>query len=137
MEIKTILWIEDDADLLMGLVRPLEKDGHEIIVAKDEQEALKKIKNKKSDFDLILFDIIIPTGVKGDLRNIPFVGMELLDKLLVEMEIETPIIVLSVVRSPELIDKMYEMGAKKVLRKGAYLPSKLRDEIYDTLNVTK
>ncbi|MCK5108268.1 MAG: response regulator [Methanosarcinales archaeon] len=133
METKKILWIEDDADLLMGLVRPLEKDGHEIIVVKDKSEALETI--EKSDFDLILCDIIMPTGIMGDMGDVPFVGMRLLEKLLVEMKIKTPIIVLSVVRDPTMIDKMYEMGAKKVLRKGALLPSILREEVYEMLGV--
>ena len=130
MEARRILWIEDDADMLMGLVRPLEKDGHEIIVAMDEIEALEKIKENK--FDLILFDIIIPTGVKGNSRDIPFVGMELLKKLK-DMNIKTPIIVLSVVRDQKMINEMLDMGVKKALPKGAYLPSKLKEEIYEVL----
>jgi len=135
METKKILWIEDDADIRMGLVRPLEKDGHEIIVAKDEQEALERIENKEFDFDLILFDIIIPTGITGDVEDVPFVGMRLLEKLLIDMDIKTPIIVLSVVRDSDLINAMSTMGVKKVLPKIAYLPSKLRKEIYETLGM--
>lgn len=133
METKTILWVEDDADLLMGLVKPLEKDGHEIIVAKDEKEALEKI--GRFDFDLILFDVIIPTGVKGDMGGINFVGMRLLKKLLKEIKVDAPIIVLSVVGNPAMISEMYEMGVKKVLPKAVYLPSKLREEVYGTLGV--
>jgi len=133
METKKILWIEDDADLLIGLVRPLEKDGHEIIIVKDEKEALETI--EKSNFDLILFDIIIPTGIPGDMGEVPFVGMRLLEKLLVGMKIKTPIIVLSVVHDSTMINRIYEMGAKKVLPKGAFLPSKLREEVYEMLGV--
>lgn len=135
METKKILWIEDEADLIMGLVRPLKKDGHEIIIAKDESEALEAI--EKSDFDLILCDIIMPTGVKGDMGDVPFIGMRLLKKLLIELEIKTPIIVLSVVNDPPMIDNMYEMGAKKVMQKGALLPSKLTAEVYEMLDKGK
>lgn len=135
MEKKRILWIEDDADMLMGLVRPLERDGHEIIIAKNEREALEKVNESESDFDLLLFDIIIPTGINGDVGDVPFVGMRLLKKLLVKMKIKTPIIVLSVVREQGMINEMLEMGVKKVLPKGAFLPSKLRDEVYETLGV--
>ena len=137
MERKVILWIEDDADPLMGLVKPLKKDGHEIIVARDGGEAIKKIDNKEFEFDLILFDIIIPTGVDGDMGDDLFVGMGLLEKLLIDRKIETPIIVLSVVRDQEMINRMYAMGVKKVLPKGAYLPSKLREDVYNTLNMVK
>ena len=132
MKARRILWIEDDADMLMGLVRPLEKDGHKIIVATDEVEALEKI--KQNDFDLILFDIIIPRGVKENSGNVAFVGMDLLRKLK-GMNIKIPIIVLSVVRDQKMINEMYIMGVKKVLPKGAYFPSKLKEEIYDTLEI--
>lgn len=133
MKAKRILWIEDDADLLMGLIRPLKKDGHEIIVAKDEKEALETI--RKTDFDLIILDIIIPTGVKGDKGGVHFIGVRLLEKLLVDLNIKTPIIVLSVVRDPDMIEEMYAMGAKKVLPKAAYLPSKLKEEVYTALDM--
>ena len=135
MERKRILWIEDDANTLMGLVRPLKKDGHEIVVATDEAKALKKIEN--NSFDLILFDIIIPTGVRGTSGNVPSVGMRLLEELLENRKIPTPIIVLSVVRNQNMINEMYKMGVKKVLPKGAYLPSKLKDEIYDILELNQ
>jgi len=125
-----ILWVEDDAKILMGLVRPLEKDGHKIIIAEDEKESLELI--EQSDFDLILFDIIIPTGIKGDKGNFTLVGMRLLETLLIKMAIKTPIIVLSVVRDDE---KMYKMGVKKVLSKGTFLPSELKKEIYATLGI--
>jgi len=114
----------------MGLVRPLEKDGHKIIIAEDEKESLELI--KQSDFDLILFDIIIPAGIKGDKGKFSLVGMRLLETLLIKMKIKTPIIVLSVVRDEE---KMYKMGVKKVLPKGTYLPSQLKKEIYTTLGI--
>ena len=135
MKSKRILWIEDDADLLMGLIRPLKKDGYEIIVAKDEKEALETI--RKPDFDLIILDIIIPTGIKGDKGDVHFIGMRLLETLLVDLNIKIPIIVLSVISDKEKVEKMRDMGAKKVLLKGAFLPSKLREEIYDTLDVRK
>lgn len=128
-----ILWIEDDAKILMGLVRPLENDGHKIIIAEDEKDSLKLI--KQSDFDLILLDIIIPTGIKGDNGNFTLVGMRLLETLLIKMKIKTPIIVLSVVRDNEIIEKMYKMGVKNFLPKGTYLPSKLKKEIYTTLGM--
>lgn len=133
MESKKILWIEDDASKLMGLVRPLEKDGHKIIIATDEKEALELI--EKSNFDLILVDILIPTGRKYDKGNEHFVGMRLLNKLLVEMNIQTPIIVLSVVSDKEMIENMTLIGVNKVLSKGVLLPSKLRQEIYEILGV--
>jgi len=132
MEQKLILWLEDDADRLMGLVRPLEKDGHKICVTYNEAEALEKI--EKYNFDLIMIDIIIPTGVKDDKGDIPFVGMELL-KIIKDKQINTPILVLTVVRHKKMIDEMYDLGVIKVLEKGAYLPSKLKEQIYEILGL--
>ena len=131
MNKKKILWIEDDATELMGLVKPLEKDGHKIVVAEDEIKALEII--DKFNFDLILFDIIIPSGIKGNIGNEYFVGLRLLRKLIFEMNIKTPIIVLSVVRDQEMINEISNLGVKKILQKGAFLPSKLKEEINDTL----
>ena len=117
----------------MGLVRPLEKDGHEITVAKDEKEALELIEG--SVFDLILLDIIIPTGEEGDVGDVEYVGIELLKKLSIDMKIETPILVLSVVRDPDKIEEINGLGVEEVLPKGAYLPSKLKEKVYRVLGV--
>lgn len=133
MEIKRILWMDADADLLKGLVKPLKKDGYRIIVAKNEKEALEAI--KKSDFDLILSEITIPTGMEGSAKDPPFIGMRLLKTFLIDMKIETPIMVLSVVSDEKMIDDMRDMGVKKVLQKGAVLPIKLRKEVYEVLEV--
>lgn len=133
MKTLRILWIEDDTNILMGLVRPLEKDGHKIIIAEDEKEALELI--NQSDFDLILFDILIPTGIKGDKGDYILVGMRLLNTLLIKMKIKTPIIVLSIVHDKSKIDEMYDMGVKKVLAKRTYLPSHLKKEVYKTLGI--
>jgi len=131
---RKILWVEDDANVLMGLVRPLEKDGHKIIIAEDEIDALELI--NENNFDLILVDIIIPTGKKDDYGHTEFVGFDLLKKIK-ELEIEVPIIVLSVIRDPNMIKEMYEIGVKLVLPKGAYLPSKLKEQVYEVLGVDK
>lgn len=133
MERKRILWIDDDADLLKGLVRPLEKDGYKIIVAKNEKDALERI--EEFNFVLILSEITLPTGIKGSAKPPPFVGMRLLETLLINMKIKTPFIVLSVISDEEMISDMYKMGVKKVLQKGEYLPAKLKKEIDELLEV--
>lgn len=133
MERKRILWIDDDADLLNGLVRPLKKDGYKIIVAKNEKEALERI--EEFDFVLILSEIIIPTGTKGSAKNPPFAGMRLLKTLLVDMKIKTPIIVLSIVSDEKMMGDMLDMGVKKILQKGEYLPAKLKKEVYKVMGV--
>lgn len=128
-----ILWVEDDANTLMGLVRPLLKDGHEIVIATDGKEALELI--KKDNYDLLLFDLIIPTGIKNDLGNNHFVGVSLLNNILKDMGINTPTIVLSVVHDPDIYKELNLMGVNKILPKSAYLPTKLKNDIYETLGL--
>lgn len=137
MKTKKILWIDYDTDSLIELVKPLEKDGYKIMVANNEKEALETIEKSKSDFDLILSDIIIPPDVKRDTKKIPFVeiGMRLLKTLLIDKKIKTPIIVLSVVSDKEKIGKMYDMGVKKFLQKRECLANELKKEVDEILEV--
>ena len=75
-----ILWIEDEAQKINGLVRPLIKDNHIIEIANDKKDALFKL--NKFKYDLILLDIIIPEGVDGLPERIdPYEGFNLLIKI--------------------------------------------------------
>jgi CheY-like chemotaxis protein len=130
---KKILWIEDDAFLLGGLVRPLEKDGYQIVVARNEKEALKALENE--EFDLILFDIIIPSGSDED--YVEYVGLRLADEIVTKRNIRTPIIAISVVSRPDILDNFYKLGFKKIFSKGHVLPSELKEEVNKILNIRK
>ncbi len=127
----SILWIEHEANKLVALVKPLIEDGNEITIARNEKEALVKLEN--NDFDLIILELIIPTGEEGIVEFIPFVGMRLLEKILIEMKLSTAIIVLSVASDHEMKKKAMEMGVKKFLIKGNFVPSLLKKEIYEVL----
>lgn len=130
MQTKNILWIEDDAAMLDGLVRPLRKDGYQITVAFTEKEALKALDEK--EFDLILFDIIIPSG--SDENYEEFVGVRLADEIIINRNLRTPIIGISVVNRPDILDHLYKLGFKKILPKGYVLPSVLKEEVDKILN---
>lgn len=130
METLKILWVEDDAQKLKGLVKPLEKDGHKIIFAEDKKEALELIEN--DDFNLIIVDLIIPTGEQGNTGNDHFVGVDLINDLK-QKNIVSPIIVLSVVRDYEIIKELERIGVKAILPKGSFLPSHLKNEVYRIL----
>jgi len=128
-----ILWVEDDANIIYSLVRPLERDGHKIIIAENEKETLQKLET--DNFDLIIFDIIIPTGEEGNFKYIDYVGLKLLEKILIDMKINTPIIIVSVVNKPNIIQQTKDLGVKKFLIKGSLLPSQLKIEIYQLLGL--
>jgi DNA-binding response OmpR family regulator len=55
----SILWIEDDFYHVRGLVKPLEKDGYKITIARSVIEAKEHLINWQ-DFSAILLDLIIP-----------------------------------------------------------------------------
>lgn len=130
MQSKKILWIEDDATILRGLVRPLEKGGYNITEVKSEKEALDVL--GKESFDLILFDIIIPSGSSREEDYLEFVGVRLADEIVLRRKIRTPIIAISVVNRPEILQHLKDLGFVKILSKGYVLPSELKKEV-DTI----
>jgi DNA-binding response OmpR family regulator len=74
-----ILVIEDDEMILRTLEFRLGKDGYDIYVARDGNEAMNKLKNDK--FNLIITDLMMPyvsgleilSYVKSNLLKIPVV----------------------------------------------------------------
>lgn len=131
----SILWIEYEANKLVALVKPLVEDGNEITIARNEKEALLKLENNK--FDLIILDLIIPTGEKGGVQLKDYVGVHLLETVLIKMKISTPVIVFSVLRSPDITKKVMDMGVKKFLIKGDFPAGAFAKEVYQTLGITK
>lgn len=59
-EIKKILIVEDDSDLLDLYVDLLEGEGYKVTTAENGEEALNILKQEKEGFDLLLTDEIVP-----------------------------------------------------------------------------
>ena len=55
---KTILVIEDDLDVLSVIMKHLNFQGYEIIVATDGMEGLKRLES--GGYDLVITDIVMP-----------------------------------------------------------------------------
>lgn len=70
---KTILVVEDDDSNYLYLRTILEKQGHQLIRAKDGLEAINHFRDYQSTIDLILLDIKIPqldgTEVAKQIKN--------------------------------------------------------------------
>jgi two-component system, OmpR family, alkaline phosphatase synthesis response regulator PhoP len=130
----TILWVEDEAVQIGGLVRPLKNDKHNIIVALDKKDALQKLKNNEPD--LIILDLIIPAGIDNPQKRTiePYEGMLFLEEAK-RISPNVPVIVLTIVSDQEVLDSVRKLGADKILRKGSYLPSDLRKEVYALLGL--
>ena len=127
VETRKILWIEDSAYTLRSLIRPLEKKGYRFTIATNEKQALDILDN--DTFDLILFDIIIPTGSDESEDFIEYVGVRLAKEIVNIRKITTPIIVISVVNNPNIIKEFESLNVAKILQKGYILPSILEREV--------
>jgi DNA-binding response OmpR family regulator len=130
-----ILWIEDDYLELMPLIKTLKKAGCMFDYAINELEAIEHL--NRSEYNLIFLDIIIPEGVYHEDRDPLFhVGLKLLDQIVNEMNIKTPVIVISVVNDKEVNIKLNDLKVKKILFKGRILPSELKASVEAVLGVS-
>ncbi len=85
---KKILVVDDELDMRTYLSTLLETNDYEPVVAKDGQEGMQKVKDKKPD--LVILDILMPkeSGVKmyrelktdDNLKNIPVLVLSAISK---------------------------------------------------------
>jgi DNA-binding NtrC family response regulator len=99
-----LLVVEDEKNIREGLAAALELDGHEVAVAADGNEGLRRF--QKGDIDLVLSDLRMP-GLSGD---------ELLAKILAESP-GTPVIILTGHGTVETAVKAMRLGAWDFLTK--------------------
>ncbi len=59
-----ILIVEDELNLAEGLRYNLEEEGHEVSVAGDGEEALRRLIDPEDPFDLVILDLMLP-GISG------------------------------------------------------------------------
>lgn len=123
---KRILWIEDDADELGSLIHPLKKSKYEIRNAFDVSQALKLLDEDK--FDLIILDMLLPTGGDNPEYRTELNGLKLL-KNLRDRNINTPVIIVTVITEEYLNTQIDDLNVEKILVKGRILPSILKKEI--------
>ena len=97
-----ILLIEDDEFLSSLLRNRLQKEGFDVAVAKDGEEAIIDLKADKPN--LILLDIILPKKS----------GFEVMEEIKSDPQIqggEPPIIIISNLGQPEDVKRGHELGA--------------------------
>jgi len=115
---KKILIIEDEKVLLEILEKKLATQGYEVLVAKDGEEGLQKMKEAKPD--LILLDIIMP---KKD-------GFEVLTEMNKNADIaDIPVIVISNSGQPVEIDRALKLGVKDYLIKTEFDPEEVINKV--------
>ena len=130
---KTIVWIEDDTDIIDPVVTLLERDGHLIMRIRSVGEALENV-DLVRDSDLILLDIILPPGNAGGNYG-RYSGLRLLQELQEQHGIQTPVVVLSVIANPDAHRRLRELGVKDIIGKPV-LPSKLKKRVERVLDAS-
>lgn len=123
---KTLVWIEDDIDIIDEAVVLLERAGHRILRIRSISEALENVALIRNS-DLILLDIILPPGNTNETYS-RYSGLELLRKLREDHEIDIPVVVLSVVSNREVHRQLQQLGVGDIVPKPV-LPSKLKERV--------
>jgi len=101
----TILVCEDQEILLTSLEFRLRKHGFTVITAKDGKQALEKAEQLHPD--LIVADIMMPF----------FTGIQLLDYLKNDVELDIPIIIISALEEDDTILEAFRLGADDFISK--------------------
>ncbi len=128
---KKIVWIEDDTEIINNVVRPLERAGHRIERFYNVKDVLDNIESLKA-CDLILLDLIIPTGDGNDAYG-RYPGIYLLRAFREKYQLKQPVIVLSVVADVEVFQDLKVLGAQ-VLNK-PIRPSELKRLVEEALEI--
>jgi adenylate cyclase len=101
----SVLVVDDDANNRILIARNLKKRGFEVREASDGLEALELI--RKSTFDLVLCDIVMP-GMDG---------IELLQHIHAEFGDQLPVMVISALDQMEMVEQCLDMEAVDFISK--------------------
>jgi len=128
---KKIAWIEDDISIIKDVIQPLINEGYIFTYLRTVKEALNNI-NLLKTVDLILLDLIFPTGEDTiDFSQYP--GVSLLEKLRNEFNVETPVVVFTVVKNGPAYTRLRELGVAEIVNKPER-PSVLKEIVEQVLN---
>lgn len=100
-----ILIAEDDEMMLKTLEFKLMKEGYEVISCSDGKDALSKIESECPD--IIITDIMMPFAT----------GLDLVNKVKIELKLNIPIIILSSIGLEKTVLDAFELGADDFITK--------------------
>lgn len=121
-EKKKVLIVEDDKFIAEVYVTKLNREGFDVILAGDGEDALAKIKRERPD--MVLLDILMP---KMD-------GMEMMEKLSQDDELKNiKVIFLTNANEKDFVDKALEAGAVDYLVKSNYTPDEVVKKIREKM----
>lgn len=128
--VKTIVWIEDDVDIIGPVLRPLERAGYKIICLRTAKDVYDNIQ-KLFDADLILLDMILPHGGLS-MEMSRYTGLDIFRDLKINHNLSTPVVALTVVAREEVRIALRELGVADIIRKPVR-PSELKERIEQVL----
>lgn len=105
MNDKKIVLAEDNSVLSLLLKQRLEKDGYQLLIAKDGKEAIEII--EKENPDLILTDVMMDYAS----------GLEVISHVRNKLNSKTPILVFSSSGQEEMVLKAFNLGANDFMSK--------------------
>jgi len=123
---KTIVWIEDDVDIIGPVVRPLERAGFKIIPLRTVKEVFANIE-KLHQADLILLDMLLPDG-GSEFEMGRYTGLDIFRELKTNHGLVTPVVALTVVAREEVRKNLRDLGVADIVRKPVR-PSELKERI--------
>lgn len=131
---KTIVWIEDDTDIIYPVVRPLERAGYLFIRLRTasealELEAVEQIRNA----DLILLDMLLPAGKTEPVVG-EYSGKDILYQLRKVHGVTTPVVIFTVVINTTLLHQLEELNVADIVRKPVR-PSELKERVEKALGL--
>jgi CheY-like chemotaxis protein len=122
---KKILFIDDDFKRVDSHAEMMRVAGYEVNLQESAEGALEGFRTRKEDHDVVILDMMMPRGefTQEETRHGRVTGLVLLEKLR-EISKDIPVIVLTVVRDPRVMEKAREFGADEYLLKPVF-PSAL------------
>lgn len=100
-----ILVIDDEALILKTIRFRLQREGYEIITAADGKEGMEFLNTQK--FDLVVTDLLMPVHS----------GLEIIQKIKKDPEINVPVIVLSAAGLEKNVVEAFQLGADDFVTK--------------------
>lgn len=100
-----IVLAEDNSTLSLLLKFRLEKEGYELLIARDGKEAIEFVENQNPD--LVLTDIMMPY----------YSGLEVISHIRNKLKKDTPVIIFSSAGQEEMVLKAFSLGASDFMTK--------------------
>lgn len=121
-----IAWIEDDIDVIDGVVRPLERAGYTVEKYRSISDAEQNLDRILTP-DLLLLDMILPSP--ADVRQSDrYPGKNLLLRWQASGHSLPPVVIFTVVTNPSLMKELESLGVIDVISKPVR-PSELKTRV--------